>query len=182
MLVTEIQEKLSTLESVDLSTIINIKPNLSFIEKKMICDSVIEASLSQNENDLWVCDFFNKRLIMDIGIIADFTDINLNQEETVSDYNTLTELGVMDYILENMNQNDRWFIEDMVDREIEQKIRVENGIEGILASRLKEFIEKIPDEKGIKKIMNDIPKVLNKIKPENLQILQGLVDKQGDIN
>jgi len=179
MLVQEIKEKLSTPEIIDLSTLITIKPYLSHVEKKILCENIINASLEQNENGLFVCDYYNRELTKNISIIVNYTDININNEEFLEDYDYLCEQGIIDYVLNSMNKNDRFFIKSMVSKNINQKISIENSIESVLAKNLQSLTSKIPDEKSIKKLINDIPKSINKIKPDNMAILKDLF-KQGD--
>jgi hypothetical protein len=181
MLVQEIKEKLSTPEIIDLSTLITIKPYLSHVEKKILCENIINASLEQNENGLFVCDYYNRELTKNISIIVNYTDININNEEFLEDYDYLCEQGIIDYVLNSMNKNDRFFIKSMVSKNINQKISIENSIESVLAKNLQSLTSKIPDEKSIKKLINDIPKSINKIKPDNMAILKDLF-KQGDKN
>lgn len=179
MLVQEIKEKLSGSEIVHLESIINFKSYLPFIEKKLLCDSIVEASLEQNENGLMVCDYYNKELSKNIGIIVNFTDIELG-EEFLQDYDILCELEVVDYVLNNMNQSDRCFIENMVDKNIEQEMKINNSLENIIANKLDKAIEKLPTNKEIRRIMNDIPKAINKIDPTNLEILKGIIGNQSE--
>jgi len=179
MLVQEIKEKLSTPEIIDLSELITIKPYLSHVEKKILCENIINASLEQNENGLFVCDYYNRELTKNISIIVNYTDININNEEFLEDYDYLCEQGIIDYVLNSMNKNDRFFIKSMVSKNINQKISIENSIESVLAKNLQSLTSKIPDEKSIKKLINDIPKSINKIKPDNMAILKDLF-KQGD--
>jgi len=176
MLISEIKQRLKSGEPID--AIITIKPYLSHVEKKILCENIINASLDQDENGLVVADYFNRELTKNIGIIVNYTDIEMS-EEFLEDYDFLCEQGIVDYILNNMNKSDRYFIKSMVSKGIEQEIKIGNSIESILAKNLQNLIYKIPDEKFIKKLMNDIPKSINKIKPDNMAILKDLF-KQGD--
>lgn len=176
MLVSEIKEKLENGELEILNTI-TIKPYLSHVEKKLLCENIIRASLDKNEENLTVCDYFNKKLTQDIGIIVNYTNIELS-DEFLEDYDVLCEQGIVEYILNNMNKSDKDFIEDMVSKSIGQEIKIGNSIESIIAKNLQTLISKIPDEKSIKKILKDVPKIMNKINPENMEILKGIMNKQ----
>lgn len=173
MLVQEIKEKLSDSEIVHLESIINFKSYLPFIEKKLLCDSIVEASLEQNENGLMACDYYNKELSKNIGIIVNFTDIELG-EEFLQDYDILCELEVVDYVLNNMNQSDRCFIENMVDKEIEQRIRIGNSIESIIANKLDKLIDKLPTDKQLKSLSKSLVKDINKLDWDKLPMLKDM--------
>ena len=49
----------------------------------------------------------------------------------------------------------------------------------ITKTKIIKYIPKIPSEKSIQKIIKDIPKSINKISPENMEILKGMFNKQG---
>jgi hypothetical protein len=156
-----------------------VKSHISFIEKKILCEQIIDSCLVADENNMVSCDFFMKYLLTNMKIVALFTDLEFG-EESVQEYDFLNENELMDYILNRIDDCEISFINEMINKEIEQRIRMGNSIESIIASRLDKLIDKVPDQKSIKKILNDIPKSVNKIKPENLEIIKGILNKQGD--
>ena len=161
----------------------NIKKYIPFIEKKILCENIIDGCLETSENGLLICNNFMKKMLLDLKIIGTYTDIEFS-ENVVDDYDFLAENKIIDKIKESIDDSELDFIKSMVNKEIEQKIRIENSIENVLSQKLQQLIIKIPDQKGIKKIMNDIPKQINKIKPENLEILKGIIGNQneGEVN
>lgn len=181
MQVSELKQKLEdNLTFSDLG--IEIKHYIPFIEKKILIESIIDGSIEYEDNGLVSVNLFIKELNEKLGIIVNYTNIEIDGENTVRDFDVLCELGIIDYILNNMNKNEIYFIEDMICESIEQRIKLENSVEGILSKGINKIVEKLPNEKSIKKILNDIPKSVNKIKPENLEILKGIFNKQGDSN
>lgn len=181
MLVSELKQKLEdNLTFTDLW--IEIKHYLPFIEKKILIENIVDGSIEYDENGLAKCNLFIKELNEKIGIIVNYTNIEIDSENTVRDFDVMCELGIIDYVLNNMNKNEKYFIEDMICEGIDQKVRLENSVEGILSKGINKIVEKLPNEKSIKKILNDIPKSVNKIKPENLEILKDTFKKQGDSN
>jgi len=168
MLIQEIKESFKKGKSI--SGIVEIKPYLSYVEKKILCDKIIEESLEQNENGLFLCNFFNKKIAKDISIIVNFTNIEF--EQTIQDYDYLSEQGIVDYVLNNMNQNDKVFIDEMVDKNIEQRIKLFNSIEGILANKMDKLIEKLPNDKQIKSLLKSLVKDLNKFDWDKIPMLK----------
>lgn len=170
MLISEIKEKLQNGISIDL--IINIKPHLSHVEKKILCENIINASLDQNEDGLVICDYFNRELTKNIGIIVNYTDIEINNDEFLEDYDTLSEYGIVDYVLNNINKSDRFFIKSMVSKEIEQKVKISNSIESIIAKGLNKITEKLPDNKELKSLSKSLVKDLNKFNWDKVPMLK----------
>lgn len=176
MQIEQIKQQLE--EGKSLKDIVQIIPYLPFTQKKILCDNVINASLEYTENDLLQCDYFTRKIILDMSIIVNYTDVEINQDDILTDYDTLNELGVVEFVLENMNRSEKQFIEEMISKSIGQRIKIENSLEGILVKGINKLVDKIPDEKSINKIIKNIPKVVNKINPENLNVLKDFISKQ----
>jgi hypothetical protein len=160
---------------------IEVKPYISWIEKKILCEQVIDGCMEENPNGIVSCDFFMQKLIKDLKIISSYSDIEL-EDEVVNDYDFLIQCGLLELVKSRINQDELSFIDEMIDCGIKQKIEIGNSLSNIVASKLQVLIDKIPDQKAMKKLMNDVPKMINKVKPENLEILKGFVNKQGDQN
>lgn len=155
----------------------NIKKYIPFIEKKILCEDIIDGCLEVNENGFLVVNNFMKKMLLDLKVVVAYTDIEFG-ENVVNDYDFMVENKIIDKIKESIDDSELDFIESMVNKEIDQKIRIENSIESVIASKLQQLISAIPSEKSIKKIMNDIPKQINKIKPDQLSIIKDMIGKQ----
>ncbi len=178
MLVQEIKEKIEAGKSVD--DLLEVKQYLSIIEKNLLVNKIIDSCITIDEiNGLSKIDYFYKKLTSDVSLLVNYTNIEFS-ENLIEDYDYLCENVGIERILNQIPITEVEFILDLVDCELTQIIKLNNSIEGILASKLDKLIEKIPDQKGIKKIMNDIPKQINKIKPENLEILKGIIGNQSE--
>jgi len=177
MQITELKEKYQT-GSITLEEVIEIKFSLPFAQKKLLCNQILEASLTIDDNQIISCDYFMRKLMQDVQLVVLFTNLEFG-EELVEEYDYLVESGILGYIIKNINKDEIDIIDELVSKEIEQKIRIGNSLENIIASKLEKLISKIPDEKAIKKLMNDFPKQINKIKPDNMSIIKDLF-KQGD--
>jgi len=158
---------------------IEIKHYIPFSHKQLLCEKVIDASILIDENNIVSCSYFLKKLATDINILSFYTDLEFN-ENTEEDYDFLIQSGLFDNILDCIADSDLDFIDEMINKEIEQKIKIGNSIESVLAKNLQELIKKIPSEKSIQKIIKDIPKSINKISPQNLDIIKNIFQKQGD--
>ena len=103
MKVIEIKEALK--EGNILDDLIQIKPYLSFAEKKILCDKIIEGSLYE-ENGMLLCNYYDKKLFIEISIINNYTDIELDEENIVGDYDILCELGIVEHILKCLDDDE----------------------------------------------------------------------------
>lgn len=172
MLIQELKEKLTaTPEIIDLSTIIEIKPYLSFVEKKIVSESIINGSLEQNEDGLTICNYFNKKLLSDIAFISNFTNIEIG-EEFLEDYDYLCEQGIIKYVLDNINVDDWDFIEGMVNRSIGQEIKISNSLESIITKGINKFTDKLPTDKELKSLSKSLVKDLNKFDWNKIPMLK----------
>lgn len=180
MLVQEIKEKIEAGKSVD--DLLEVKQYLSIIEKNLIVNKIIDSCIVLDEiNGLSKIDYFYKKLTSDVSLLVNYTNIEFS-ENLIEDYDYLAENVGIELILDQIPINEVEFILDLVDFELAQIVKLNNSIEGILANRLQALINKVPDEKGIKKLMTEAQKQINKIKPENLEILKGLVGQgEGDL-
>ena len=180
MLVQEIKEKIEAGKSVD--DLLEVKQYLSIIEKNLIVNKIIDSCIVLDEiNGLSKIDYFYKKLTSDVSLLVNYTNIEFS-ENLIEDYDYLAENVGIEWILNQIPISEVEFILDLVDCELAQIVKLNNSIEGILANRLQALINKVPDEKGIKKLMTEAQKQINKIKPENLEILKGLVGQgEGDL-
>jgi hypothetical protein len=172
MRVFEIKELLK--EGKSLSDLIQLKSYIPFVEKKILCDKIIEGSLYE-ENGMLLCNYYDKKLFIEISIINNYTDIELDEENIVGDYDILCELGITEYILENMNFEESFFIYEMIGNIIKQKIKITNSVENILAKGLNTLLNKLPNDKQIKSIIKTASKELQKFEPEKLKSLQDMM-------
>jgi len=175
MKVIEIKENLN--QDKLLNDLIKIKSYLSFAEKKIMCDKIIDGSLYE-EDGMLACDYYNKKLFTEISIINNYTDIELDEENIVGDYDILCELGIVEHILKCLDDDEKYFIYDMVEDGICQKIKIGNSMESVVKKGLDKFvniIDKNMNVKEINKLIKTASKELQKFEPEKLKSLQEMM-------
>lgn len=177
MLISELKKQLDTGKPID--EIIEIKQYLSIIEKHLIATKIIDSCITEDKNGLSKIDYFYKMFTTDISLIVNYTNLEF-PDELIVDYDYLAEMGYVEWIINQIPKSEKNFIMNLVDSELAQMVGINNSVEGILSKNLLKIIEKIPSEKSIQKIIKDIPKSINKISPANLEILKGMMNKQGD--
>lgn len=156
---------------VDLEKI-SVKEYLGFSIKKVMINNILEFCKVTQDNLIKI-DYALLEMVKTISIITQYTNIEI-PDNIVFAYDYLRENKIDEYVLERINVNETIFINNILNSEIKQIIEEENSMQNILSKALNSFIEKIPDEKAISKIIKDIPKNINKIKPETLALLKNM--------
>jgi hypothetical protein len=177
MLVSEFKEQLEAGKTID--ELIQIKQYLPIVEKHLIATKIIDRCIITDDTGLSRIDFFYKYFTTNLSLLVNYTNLEFS-EESINDFDYLSEIGLVEKIIGMIPDSEVDFIVGLVEDELDQMIKIDNSLEKILANKLQVLINRIPDQKTIKKIMNDIPKMINKIKPENLEIFKGILNKQGE--
>ena len=163
--------KLSEINNEDFSNI-KIKKYLPFPIKKIMIENILDVCKIQ-QNSLIKIDYSYLKIIKEISMITQYTNIEI-PEDIVSAYDYMKENKIIEYILDAIDRDEILFIDDVLKSEIRQIEKIDNSIENILSKTLNDLTSKIPDEKGLVKIIKEIPKSINKIKPETLEILKNI--------
>jgi hypothetical protein len=177
--------KISELQSLveqgkDYKELIEIKSYIPFITKKLICESIVNGCISESEeNGLLFCDYYMKRLLTDISFVVNFTNLEIEEDKYVENYDYVSEFGILDYILNKINDSDCFFINYMVDEEIETKLKICNSLEGIVAKGIEKFIsivDKNMNSKEISKIIKLAGKELKNFDPNKYKEIQSMLN------
>jgi len=174
MKIQELKEILSQNNKIIINELIKVKLYVSSIEKKLLVDNIINGCIELDENYIMKIDYFNKNLVKDISIIANYTDLEFSEDDSIAEYDYLIENGIFDYIIGGINEKEIEFINDLLYDELKQKIDLNNSLTNVIVKTLNNLISKIPDEKSLNKMMSNMTKNLNKIKPENLNMMKDL--------
>jgi hypothetical protein len=164
--------KLSEIKSKEDFEKIIVAKYLGFSIKKVMIDNIIEFCKIP-QNNLVKIDYARLEMVKTISIITEYTNIEI-PENIISAYDYIKENKIDKYIFEKINQDEIMFINNTLDSEIKQINDIDNSLQGVLSKSLNDIIEKIPDEKAITKILKEVPKSINKIKPETLVVLKNI--------
>ena len=165
MLITEIKS---------INDITETKTYLPLMEKELIINKIIDTIVDVDENNLIKIDFIHLDFFFDLEILKSYFSI-----EIPKDIDTKDLLNAYDYLCENdiVSQlktridEDYEYLVGLLDKEIKQKIESNNSISAVLAKTLNKIVAKLPDEKGMQKMINSIPKAINKIDKTNLEAI-----------
>lgn len=107
---------------------------------------------------------------MDTAVDADG---ELDFDKMLETYDELVKLDIKNLLFEEELMD----IYADVRRMLDQEIKVKNSIGVIVGRELKRLVDKIPNEKEMAKILKQIPKALEKVSPETLDILKNIGNK-----
>lgn len=175
MLISEIKEQIEAGKTVD--DLLKVKQYLSIIEKNLIVNKVIDSCIVLDEiNGLSKIDYFYKKLTTDVSLLVNYTNVEFS-ENLIEDYDYLCENVGIERILNQIPITEVEFILDLVDCELAQIIKLNNSIEGILASKLDKVVERLPNSKELKSLSKSIIKDINKLDQNKIADLKEIFSK-----
>jgi len=166
--VTEIIEKMKNGDE-SIFKEIKIKSYLPISTKRLMCEEIAKNSIIEQDG-MKVKDSIAFTIAFDLMIVQFYSNVDIDEH-----YDEACEYGIIDYIKDNMNQNEREFISEHSYYMIQNEINTHNSIAGVVSRNLQKLIDKVPDDKQIKKLVTDIPKQINKIKPEQLELIKEII-------
>jgi len=149
----------------DYSNII-VKKYIPFLIKQNIIDNVLSACTSLEDDGFIRVNYAMKRMAIEFSICNQVTNIDMSNEDNLELYDSLKELGVITYILNNINSNEVVFINDCINEKIEEIYKVDNSLQYVVAKELNKLLSKIPNDKQLKSLGKSLIKDINKLDPE----------------
>lgn len=179
MNIKEIKEKLQN-DTLKLEEL-NIKTYLPLLNKKILVDNICTDIIEYDENGLAFVNEVQKKITLCISTLLNFCDVEILEEDNMEDV-----IEVLDLLFESgkYNEIEGYIGSDLdellwaVEAEIENIKLRNNSLESIVAKGLNKIINTLPNDKQIKKLMAEIPKQINKIKPEQLRLIKDMVKQQ----
>lgn len=150
-----------------------IKNYLPLSTKREICEAIANNSLKEVDGML-VIDTISRDLSVELYMIQFYTDINMDE----LDMDKIYEDGTITTIRQAIPSSEYQFITKHANAIIQEKKEIHNSLAGVLNRNIAKLIEKIPDSKEINKMIPKLSKVFDKIAPENLELLKGIMNKE----
>lgn len=176
MKISELKQQIE--EGKNYKDIIEFISYIPFVKKKIMCESIADSCIKE-ENGMIICDHCMKQLTTDIMLINNYTNLEFNEESYVEEYDYLCENDIVDYVVGKIKKSETYFIQDMVWEEIENRMRINNTIEGILnrgLNKLADIINNNLDPKKINKLIKTVAKELRSLDFDKLEGLKGIMD------
>ena len=149
---------------------------IPFLEKKVIVDQIIDTC-TYTKNGVVRVDLFDKQFFTDLKVLFAYYDLedDLDVNELTEFYDLLIEGNYLNTFKKNINSNDVQILEQMIDTSLDEYVRSNNSLEGVIANSIDKLIERLPDEKNMNKLIKDLPKQINKIDPEKLKYVSEVI-------
>lgn len=146
-----------------------IKKYLPLSMKKILINNILGMCII--EGDIKRIDFTLKEFSYEYILVSEYSNINFDVEDIAGLYDELKEYGVIDNIIKLIPNSEVEFINCILQNEIEQIQLVDNSMINIANQALNKLVEKMPDQKGLIKIIKELPKQFNKVSPDSLKNL-----------
>ena len=166
--VTEIIEKVKNYDNSAFDKI-QIKPYLPIATKRIICEEITKNSIIEQDG-MKVKDSIAFTIAFDLMIVQFYSNVDIDEH-----YDEACEYGIIDYIKDNMNQNEREFISEHSYYMIQNEINTHNSIAGVINRQLTKFIN-IIDKNTSPKAMKSILKEAQKLDLDKIPMIKQLVE------
>ena len=148
----------------------SVKKYLPLSFKKIIVGNILDICVNE-EDGIKKIDFALKEFAYEYILVSEYSNVNFEVDDIVELYDELKEHAIIDAILNLIPESDIKFINSVLDKEIEQIQLVDNSVANIVNQALNKLVDKIPDQKGLIKLIKELPKQFNKISPDSLKNL-----------
>jgi len=158
--VAEIIEKIKNGDESILKEI-KIKSYLPISTKRLMCEEIAKNSIIEQDG-MKIKDSIAYGIAFDLIITSFYSNVDIDEH-----YDEACEYKIIDFIKENMNQDERDFISEHSYHTIRNEIDTYNSLAGVINRNLTNFInivEKNTSPKAIKSILKEAQKLdLNKL-------------------
>lgn len=138
-------------------------------------DGLINACINKKDNMFYV-DYVQLEVSKFFTIVNFYTDLDISGEDIYEVYDYCVESEIYSHIINRINEDEYKFLCELIDKYVSQEIKIKNSLEGIVASGISQFIEKIPTESSMKELVDKIPEVFKSLSPQNKKIMKGVID------
>lgn len=152
---------------------------------KLLYFTTLSEWLLTDHNGYKMIDYRMKRTYEIIFALEQFYGIEfdtmLDEDGKVSLEKTLETIDAIDKVMNHKAEELVYHVDCIhdviyaVEEHLQEVCRNENSMQAVVKEGLEKLIAKIPDEKGMKKILKDLPKVLDSLNPDNKQILNNVL-------
>ncbi len=169
MQITELKQQIEAGKIIE--ELLEVKSYLPLVEKQLIVNKIIDSCIIVDENGLSKIDFFYKYLTTQISLIVNYTSLEFS-ENIIEDFDYLAEYIGIEWIIDKISPIEVCIIQELVDDELDQVVKMNNSIEGILAKGINKITEKLPSDKQLKSLSKSLVKDLNKFDWDKVPMLK----------
>lgn len=160
----EVVKELPEITFEDFKEKVTVKEHLSYTDKQAIVQIVYNNTvIYDSDNGIYFIDNIMSKMSYNLTILdmcTDFYDVIENAD--LYDYDYLNQLGVFEYISLKIDDNDYQEIHTAI-RNFKDRVEGLNSVGSCLHRIVNESFAKLPDMKDMNKLINNLPKAINKI-------------------
>ena len=174
--------KTKTFEGLELNSYVPL------VMKQLIIDGDDEGNeglasecIVVKDNGMKAIDIFAKEALISITLVREYTNIDLSSEE-LEGYeliDIIIESGLVGTIVKEVPDAKRFIT--MLEDKIKQELEGANTLPAVVANNLAKLVDKIPDDinaKWFEKMLKNLPKMINAIEPERMEVLKGALGQK----
>jgi len=163
----------------EIDSILYIKNYLPLSHKKLVIKRILDLCII--EGDIKKIDFALKEFAFEYVLTNEFSNINFELEDVLALYDELKENGIIDKVSKLIPESEKTFIDNVLQKEIEQIQIVDNSLTSVISKQLSRLVEKLPDSNEINKMIPKLSKQINKISPDSFKFLTDAIGwKRGE--
>lgn len=172
---------------------IRIKNYVPLINKIDLIDDLKDNVIEEVDESIFTINHIKKIILVDGFLIKNCTNIELDEEDLISQYDYLESKGIINKIHESIDKAsfDKLIdqcleqelsvrnkevqfelFKDFTDRKIEQEVLLSNTIESIITDTFNKIIEKMPSQETMTKISESV----KDLDPSKFGIIKKLFD------
>ena len=152
---------------------------VSFMDKCSMMETIVDFSIDNDTKNELYFELMSNVLIAKAYLDIEW-DIDLDTVQGATQaYEILVSLGFIELLYRDDRLKDADLFSNMALRQVDNEITRRNSIALVLKDGIEKLIEKIPniDSKQIDKWMKALPKQMDKLSPENKELLLKVVGK-----
>jgi len=156
---------------------VEVKKYLSIAAKSVLAETVMDSCIGNDDSGLSKVDYTLRKLNRDMALVLNYTNLEFDKDDFIEEYDWLAESGVLEYIVEQIPEDELWIVQNLLDDEIEQKIDLENSIEALVAKGINALIEKMPTNTQLRNLVKLFGKEFKDFDVEKLQVIGDMAGK-----
>jgi hypothetical protein len=144
---------------------------LPLVVKDRIIENIVSSVIDKETGNVRypLLDFFTE-----VALLKNYTDYELDEKDTVAQYDELKESGELKTILLNIPDDEIQFIKNNINREIEQYLANNRSLGIQFKKAMDTLLDKIPSSKELDKLIPKLSKVIAKINPDTINAINSI--------
>lgn len=162
---------------------IEIKQYIPFQKKINLVATMVESTINR-DNGLHIINGNTLDLAFKVFLVGEYANITLPKDYMES-YDLLVSSGLYDFIYENIPHNELLDLQTALNNHIDaerDEYEQKNTIQYIIKDLLSGLIDKLPNEEGIAKMIDEAKKTMDGFSPDKMEFVKEFLAKTSGEN